>query len=145
MAGDDGLPFSSLLRAARRDAGLTQEELAERAGLSERAISDLERGVNRAPRKDTLDLLASALDLCSDERRRWDRERRRLSSQSPRGIKPAGLPRSAPSLPERWRADLTAWERWGATHASVRTFDCGLSRPEDHLDAIRRYREGIDA
>jgi probable F420-dependent oxidoreductase len=45
--------------------------------------------------------------------------------------------------PERWRADLAAWEGWGATHASVRTFDCGLARPEDHLDAIRRYREGV--
>lgn len=38
--------FGNLLRRARRSAGLTQEALAERAGLSARAISDLERGVN---------------------------------------------------------------------------------------------------
>ncbi len=44
-------------------AGLTQEALAERAHLSARAISDLERGVKRRPRRDTLALLADALSL----------------------------------------------------------------------------------
>ena len=46
--------FGSLLKRLRVAAGLTQEALAERAGLSVRAISDLERGVNRAPHDDTL-------------------------------------------------------------------------------------------
>jgi len=55
--------FAQLLRRYRRAAGLTQEQLAERAGLSARAVSDLERGENRAPRRDTLDLLADALEL----------------------------------------------------------------------------------
>jgi transcriptional regulator with XRE-family HTH domain len=36
--------FGELLRDHRRAAGLTQEELAERAGLSARSISELERG-----------------------------------------------------------------------------------------------------
>jgi predicted ATPase len=49
-------------------AGLTQEQLAEQAGLSARGISDLERGVNRSPRRDTLELLIEALDLSVDER-----------------------------------------------------------------------------
>ncbi len=44
-------------------ARLTQEALAERAGLSVRAISDLERGVNRTPHDDTLQLLVEALSL----------------------------------------------------------------------------------
>jgi probable F420-dependent oxidoreductase len=47
------------------------------------------------------------------------------------------------SGPDGWQARLEAWRQWGATHASVRTFDCGLPRPEDHLDAIRRYREAV--
>ncbi|MBA2452515.1 MAG: helix-turn-helix transcriptional regulator, partial [Chloroflexia bacterium] len=51
--------FGDLLRHARRDAELTQEELAERAGVSARTISDLERGVIRAPRRDTLAMLVS--------------------------------------------------------------------------------------
>ena len=55
--------FGALLRQYRLAAGLTQEALAERAGLSARAISDLERGINRAPRQDTLDLLSQALRL----------------------------------------------------------------------------------
>ena len=36
--------FAQLLRRHRRELGLTQEALAERAGLSWRTISDLERG-----------------------------------------------------------------------------------------------------
>ena len=55
--------FGSLLKRLRVAAGLTQEALAERAGLSVRAISDLERGVNRAPHDDTLQLLVEALSL----------------------------------------------------------------------------------
>src|SRR6185437_4146800 len=55
--------FGTLLRRHRRSAGLTQEEVAERAGVSVRAISDLERGVRHAPHKDTILLLAGALGL----------------------------------------------------------------------------------
>src|SRR5260370_33655351 len=60
---EDGPAFGTLLKDYRLAAGLTQEALAERAGLSTRAISDLERGGNRTPRQDTLDLLAQALAL----------------------------------------------------------------------------------
>lgn len=74
--------FGDLLRQARRSAGLTQEELAGRAGISSRAVSDLERGVNRAPRRDTLDLLAQALDLSPADRTRWERTRKRLATRS---------------------------------------------------------------
>src|SRR5262245_14681128 len=44
---------------------MTQAELAERAGLSERAISDLERGL-KAPQRATMRLLVDALGLESD-------------------------------------------------------------------------------
>jgi WD40 repeat protein/transcriptional regulator with XRE-family HTH domain len=57
------LSFGGLLRQLRAGAGLTQEELAEAAGLSPRAVSALERGVNRTARKDTAELLAGALGL----------------------------------------------------------------------------------
>jgi tetratricopeptide (TPR) repeat protein/transcriptional regulator with XRE-family HTH domain len=60
--------FGDLLRRYRLAAGLTHAALAERAGLSIRAISDLERGVNRRPRRDTFALLAGALNLSPDER-----------------------------------------------------------------------------
>ena len=55
--------LGELLRQHRIAAGLTQEELAERARMSARAISDLERGVRRTPHSDTLRLLADALSL----------------------------------------------------------------------------------
>jgi predicted ATPase/transcriptional regulator with XRE-family HTH domain len=60
--------FGGLLRRYRVAAGLTQEELAERAGISTRGVSDLERGAHGLPRKDTLQLLLDALDLTATDR-----------------------------------------------------------------------------
>src|SRR3712207_2541461 len=59
--------FGSLLKQHRRDAWLTQEELAERSGLSVRTIRGLERGEGHRPRADTVDLLAHALGLSEEE------------------------------------------------------------------------------
>ncbi|MFK4089820.1 ATP-binding protein [Kribbella sp. NPDC020789] len=69
-ATDDiqGVGFGGLLRRHRRDAGLSQEGLAELAGLSVDAIAALERGRRRAPRAHTLRLLADALRLTTAER-----------------------------------------------------------------------------
>jgi transcriptional regulator with XRE-family HTH domain/tetratricopeptide (TPR) repeat protein len=63
-----GSSFGELLKRLRADAALTQEELAESAGLSARAISDLERGVNPTARRDTTRLLAEAFGLVGDAR-----------------------------------------------------------------------------
>jgi tetratricopeptide (TPR) repeat protein/transcriptional regulator with XRE-family HTH domain len=57
------LSFAGLLRQLRYRARLTQEELAEAAGISPRSVSDLERGVNRTAHKDTALLIADALGL----------------------------------------------------------------------------------
>jgi transcriptional regulator with XRE-family HTH domain len=79
MKTDGHGSFGYVLRRARRHAGLTQELLAERAGISVRAITDLERGVNRSPRRDTLEMLADALELSADARAEWERLRRFLA------------------------------------------------------------------
>jgi non-specific serine/threonine protein kinase len=60
--------FGWLLRRYRHAAGLTQEELAERAHLSARTVSDLERELNLRPRKDSIALLVQALGLAETER-----------------------------------------------------------------------------
>jgi non-specific serine/threonine protein kinase len=60
---DTSRRFGDLLREYRRAAGLTQEELAERAGVSPRSISELERGGAHVPRRDTIGLLVRALGL----------------------------------------------------------------------------------
>jgi transcriptional regulator with XRE-family HTH domain/tetratricopeptide (TPR) repeat protein len=63
MSTDVRVSFDALLKRYRLAAGLTQEELAGRAHLSARAVSALEQGVNRAPRKETVELLVAALSL----------------------------------------------------------------------------------
>jgi transcriptional regulator with XRE-family HTH domain/tetratricopeptide (TPR) repeat protein len=68
MASGPPRSFGELLRAYRTAAGLTQEELAARAGLSVRGISDLERGTRQRPYRETVELLASALHLQPHDR-----------------------------------------------------------------------------
>src|SRR5919202_330849 len=60
--------FGEQLRRYRERAALTQEELAERAGLTAMAISALERGERRRPYPNTVRALADALDLAERDR-----------------------------------------------------------------------------
>lgn len=55
--------FGTVLRTFRAGAGLTQEELADRSGLSVRAIRNLEIGRTERPQRQTVTLLATALRL----------------------------------------------------------------------------------
>jgi predicted ATPase/transcriptional regulator with XRE-family HTH domain len=67
MADEANATFGELLRQFRRAAGLTQEELAGRAGLSARGIADLERGVRHTPRRETVDLLVRAFGISPED------------------------------------------------------------------------------
>ncbi|GAA3567622.1 tetratricopeptide repeat protein [Kribbella ginsengisoli] len=58
--------FSELLRRHRLAAGHTQAALAELAGLSEQAVSLLERGTRRRPRAETIHALSTALKLTTE-------------------------------------------------------------------------------
>ncbi|HYW88712.1 MAG TPA: helix-turn-helix domain-containing protein, partial [Chloroflexota bacterium] len=86
MTGNDmSARFGELLRDYRRAAGLTQEELAERASVSPRSISEMERGGAHVPRRDTIALLTQALGLSGPEREAFEGlidERRRQSTVS---------------------------------------------------------------
>jgi tetratricopeptide (TPR) repeat protein len=84
--------FASLLRDHRLCANLSQEELAERAGLSAQAISMLERGVRSAPRTSTIESLAAALGLDGSQRRALIAAARRRPERAA-GTVPRELPR----------------------------------------------------
>ena len=60
--------FGELLRQHRLAASLSQEALAEQAGLSVRGISDLERGARTHPYPETIRMLADALRLDDAQR-----------------------------------------------------------------------------
>ena len=63
VAAGRATAFGALLRRHRLAAGLTQEALAERGGLSVQAVSALERGARGRPQRETLRLLVVALGL----------------------------------------------------------------------------------
>jgi predicted ATPase/DNA-binding XRE family transcriptional regulator len=97
--------FGQVLRRYREQAQLSQEELAERAGLSAVTISFLERGVRRHPQPATLRRLAVALGLS-------DAQRAQLIADVPTPVVEPGprpsagyLPTSAPPLIGREREE----------------------------------------
>ena len=97
--------FPGVLRRLRTGAGLTQEELAAAARVSPRAISDLERGAVSTPQKDTVRLLAEALELDGWTRVEFEAAARgRVATGRARGEGPAAiraLPRDVASFTGR--------------------------------------------
>jgi tetratricopeptide (TPR) repeat protein/transcriptional regulator with XRE-family HTH domain len=92
MADEFALTLAGLLRQLRKQAGLTQEELAERASLSVRSVSDMERGITLTARRDTIRLLADALGLAGPERERFES----VARGRPPGSAVAGATRTLP-------------------------------------------------
>lgn len=97
-AEEASAPFASKLLRLRERAGLTQEELADRAGLTSHAVSALERGTRTRPYPHTVRALAAALALTEAEQtdlvasipsRRSPGTRR--DAATPGGKVPAGL------------------------------------------------------
>ena len=75
--------MAELLRSFRSAARLSQETLAERAGLSSRTVSDIETGFARSPRLVTVMLLAEALGLSEADRARLQAAGRRRGTSEP--------------------------------------------------------------
>ena len=95
------LTFGVLLRRHRRATGLSQEALAERASISRRSISDMERGLPHRPRHETVTLLAEALHLSPPEHEELLTAAVRLRTRP----SPVGADRNIPSASAA-RADL---------------------------------------
>lgn len=68
MKKEGSTPFGERLRRLREAVGLTQEQLADRTGLSVQGIASLESGRSRRPYPHTLGLLIEALELSIEER-----------------------------------------------------------------------------
>jgi len=99
--------LSDVVRSYRLRAGLSQEQLAERAGISVNAIGAIEQGVRRAPYRQTIAQLVRALNLPDAEAAilgaAAERSRRRGGSPRPLSAKALenNLPRASTSFVER--------------------------------------------
>ena len=115
MENSSASSFATLLRHHRTASGLSQEALAVRAGLSTRAVSDLERGLRRAPYRETIRMLADALALAAADRAALEAAVDRGRGPLP-GSRP--LPEAiVPTLP----AAVTSLIGRGSEAASVRS------------------------
>jgi predicted ATPase/DNA-binding XRE family transcriptional regulator len=93
-----GESFAQLLKRHRIAAGLSQEALAERAGVSVDAISALERGARHAPYKATLDLLIGALTHDDDTRREIEEAATLARARGPQSQRQGLFPNLPPQL-----------------------------------------------
>jgi predicted ATPase/transcriptional regulator with XRE-family HTH domain len=88
--------LAELLHRFRSAAALSQETLAERAGLSTRTVSDIETGFAKTPRLVTIMLLAEALGLDDGDRVSLQEAARKAPSPAARGAGPPPLPPAQP-------------------------------------------------
>jgi predicted ATPase/DNA-binding XRE family transcriptional regulator len=91
--------FGTLLKQYREAAALSQDALAERAGLSLDAISALEAGRSKAPRLETARRLAAALSLADEDRTRFLVAARPAEQDTPAheaAVPPSAAPRATP-------------------------------------------------
>ncbi|MFD6552128.1 ATP-binding protein [Streptomyces sp. NPDC058398] len=92
--------FGRLLLTLRTRAGLSQERLSHTAGVSVRALADLERGRSRGPQRRTVQALAAGLGLDDDTAAELERAAgrgrtrpRQRPAAGPRANGPLALPR----------------------------------------------------
>ncbi|MFY1637841.1 ATP-binding protein [Solwaraspora sp. WMMB335] len=98
LALDNGT-FGATVRRHRRRMGLTQQELADRTGLSVRGIGKLEAGRVNTARPATVRLLADVFGLTGSERDRFCAGGREAPPQ----------PRSGPAAPEQLPPDVAGF------------------------------------
>jgi tetratricopeptide (TPR) repeat protein/DNA-binding XRE family transcriptional regulator len=89
--------FGTALRRLRELSGLTQEQLAERAGLSPRAVRALELGERRHPHPHTIRVLTAALGLSAEGQEQLastlsSRRRSRIQAEATPPEPTAGIP-----------------------------------------------------
>lgn len=96
------------LRDLRLRAGLSQERLAHRAGVSVRALTDMERGHTPGPQRRTVQALVRALELDADEAGRLEAVAASGRSRTRADAAPATGPAAGPLSLPRDAGDFTA-------------------------------------
>jgi probable F420-dependent oxidoreductase len=71
------------------------------------------------------------------------RESVRAAGRDPKEIGIEGRISVAQGNPDAWNRDAAAWEELGATHLSVNTMRAGIKGPDQHIQAIRRFKEAV--
>ena len=136
------MSFSALLRSLRHSAGLSQEELAARAGLTAHGVSALERGVRTRPHLHTVRALADALGVAGPERDLL------FSAARPpaEGVRPADGVAQSRTLPlpssdllgrDRELVDLVARLRGGEARLVTVTGTGGVGKTRLVIEAAR--------
>lgn len=120
-------PFAERLRRLREAAGLTQEQLAERAGLSAKAVSLLERGERTRPYPHTVRALADSLGLEDADRQALVASVRRGASVTPRVPSYADAPTSLLGREGELR-DVASLLRGGASRLVTLTGPGGVGK-----------------
>ncbi|UFQ99980.1 helix-turn-helix transcriptional regulator [Streptomyces sp. Go40/10] len=124
----DGTPspgdFGQRLRHLRVRCGLSREALSHVAGVSVRALADMERGRTRGPQRRTVQALAEALGLDSDEAAGLEKSAalgrpRPRTAPGPAGGGPLALPRDIQDFTARGPALARLLELAQDTDAGV--------------------------
>jgi transcriptional regulator with XRE-family HTH domain len=102
--------FGCQVRRLRRDARLTQEQLAAKSGISVRTIQQIEGGRVRRPHPESVRLLAAALGVTGAERDRFDAAARAgfAADRRTRDRRAAAPAADLPVLTRLCRADAVA-------------------------------------
>ena len=124
MGTESSRTFGELLRMHRMAVHLSQEELAERAKMSVRGVSDLERGIHQAPYRVTVAQLATALGLDEEQRDRLEAATRRQRKTAV----PSG--RARVSRPHNLAEESTSFIGRAGEIAEIQAL---LRRPEGRL------------
>jgi probable F420-dependent oxidoreductase len=86
--------------------------------------------------------------LASEEGKNAMDKLRRFAQEAGRDVSEIGIETRinfARSTPEDWLYFYEADQQFGATHTGVNTMNAGLTTPGEHIDAIRRVKEALDA
>jgi transcriptional regulator with XRE-family HTH domain len=145
--GSEPATFGILQRGHRLAAGVSQATLAERAGLSLRGVSDLERGARRTPYPDTVRRLAEALGLSDQDRAGLLASGRRVGRSFHLAPVPVSLPVPMAALIGRDDAVAEVQQLLGGFRLVTLTGPGGIGKTRLALEVARHltphYPDGV--